>query len=381
MDRRGFHRIVACGLAAGFWPIAKALPLQEVSADRADRPWTQIVDDAITFLRKSQAADGSFSGERSIGITGVVTTGLLATGRVDVNDPMVAKALGFIEKLINTEEGHLAGHNPRQQLKNYVTSVNVMALAAANQDGRYRDVVASAARFLKMLQWDESEGIQPGNDFYGGFGYDSKNRPDLSNGNFAMEALRAAGIPPSDPVWQRAAVFVSRCQNFKSEHQDQPWAAKINDGSFIYSAAGGGETKADPQPDGSLPGYGSMTYAGIKSLIYAGVDKNDPRVQMALKWIRRHYTVDANPGMPASKSQFGLYYYYHTMAKCLHVLEITELEDEQGIKHNWRRDLRRALAKRQRPDGSWINEFDRWMEGDANLVTGYALMALAYCKD
>jgi squalene-hopene/tetraprenyl-beta-curcumene cyclase len=377
MDRRRFHQTVGVGLAAGLfpWPVIAAR-----REDRGERSWTQVVDDAIGFLRKAQAADGSFSGDRSIGITGVVVTGLLSTGRVDVNDPMLVKALAYIEKLINPEEGHLAGSNPRQQLKNYVTSVNVMALAAANQDGRYREVVAGAARFLKMLQWDEGEGIQPSNSFYGGFGYDSKNRPDLSNGNFAVEALKAAGVPPSDPVWQRAVVFVSRCQNFKSEHQDQPWAAKINDGSFIYSAAGDGETKADPLPDGGLPGYGSMTYAGIKSLIYAGVDKNDPRVQTALAWIRRNYTVDANPGMPASRSQFGLYYYYHTMAKCLTVLGIQELEDEKGIKHDWRRDLRLALARRQRPDGSWVNEQDRWMEGDACLVTGYALMALAYCK-
>ena len=38
-----------------------------------------------------------------------------------------------------------------------------------------------------------------------------------------------------------------------------------------------------------------------------------------------------------------------------------------------------ALAKRQRPDGSWAN-VSHWMEADPNLVTGYALMALSYCR-
>jgi len=38
---------------------------------------------------------------------------------------------------------------------------------------------------------------------------------------------------------------VSRCQNLKSEHNTAPWAGKINDGSFIYSAAAGGQTKVD----------------------------------------------------------------------------------------------------------------------------------------
>jgi squalene-hopene/tetraprenyl-beta-curcumene cyclase len=27
-----------------------------------------------------------------------------------------------------------------------------------------------------------------------------------------------------------------------------------------------------------------------------------------------------------------------------------------------------------------VNENDRWMEGDPNLVTGYVLMALSHCR-
>ncbi|HMP59857.1 MAG TPA: terpene cyclase/mutase family protein, partial [Gemmatales bacterium] len=238
MDRRDFHWAVGAGLGLSLLTgIAPGWTLVDDPEARSRRSWPEVVDAAIAYLRRAQGLDGSFSGERNIGITGVVVTGLLGTARIDASDPMLAKALGYIEKLINAEDGHIAGHNPRQQLKNYVTSINVMALAAANREGRYQDVVAAGARFLKMLQWDEGEGLDPSNNFYGGFGYDSKNRPDLSNGNFAMEALRAAGIPPTDPAWQRAAIFVSRCQNLKSEHQDQPWAGRINDGSFIYSPA------------------------------------------------------------------------------------------------------------------------------------------------
>ena len=92
-------------------------------------------------------------------------------------------------------------------------------------------------------------------------------------------------------------MFISRCQNLKTEHNDQPWAGKINDGSFIYSAAAGGETKTD-SPPGDLPGYGSMTYAGVKSMIYCGVSKDDPRMKKAIEWLRRHYTVEENAGMP-----------------------------------------------------------------------------------
>jgi squalene-hopene/tetraprenyl-beta-curcumene cyclase len=343
------------------------------------KSWDQIVDRAIRYLRDTQANDGSWSEDRSPGVTGVVLTGVLSTGKLSLDDPMVVKALSYIESLVNVKEGHIAGKDPKVQLKNYVTSINVMALTKADRADRYKKVIGDAVEFLKKLQWDEGEGRTPQNDFYGGAGYDSQSRPDLSNTQFFLDALQTAGIPRNDPALKKALVFVSRCQNLKGEHNDQPWAGKINDGSFIYSAAGGGQTKMPRRSDGGLPGYGSMTYAGIKSMIYCGVSREDPRVQEAYQWITRHYTLDANPGMPQGQTQWGLFYYYHTMAKCLSVLGIDELVDADGHKHDWRADLIAVLAEKQRPDGSWLG-VNHWLEKDANLATGYALMALGYCK-
>jgi squalene-hopene/tetraprenyl-beta-curcumene cyclase len=123
-----------------------------------------------------------------------------------------------------------------------------------------------------------------------------------------------------------------------------------------------------------------MTYAGIKSLIYCGVSKDDIRIKKGLEWVQKHYTVDYNPGMPGERSEWGLYYYYHTMAKCLEVMGVDKITDADGKEHDWRAEITAALAKRQRDDGSWVNEKDHWMEGDPHLVTGYALMTLAHCK-
>jgi squalene-hopene/tetraprenyl-beta-curcumene cyclase len=347
--------------------------------DPEARQWESVVTKGINYLKTTQAEDGSWSREKSPGVSGVVVTGLLRTGKVSVEDPLIARGLRYIESLINPKAGHIAGPDARVQLQNYVTSINVMALTAANREDRYKKVIGDAVEFLKRLQWDEEEGKKPSDDYYGGAGYDSQSRPDLSNTQFFLDALTAAGVPKDDPALKKALVFVSRCQNLKGEHNDQPWAGKINDGSFIYSAAAGGQTKADTLPDGGLMGYGSMTYAGIKSMIYCGVTKDDPRIQKAYEWIRKHYTVDENPGMPKVHSQWGLYYYYHTLAKCLDTLGVDEVVDAAGQKHDWRRDLVAALAKQQRPDGSWLNE-NHWLEADPNLVTGYALMALSYCK-
>jgi squalene-hopene/tetraprenyl-beta-curcumene cyclase len=222
--------------------------------------WRQTVDKAVTFLKAGQDPAGSWSRDRSPGVTGVALTGMLRTGRVSPDDPVAAKALSYIESLINEKAGHIAGQDPKPQLLNYVTSINVMALQAANRPDKYKKVVGDATEYLKKLQFDEGEGKDPKDPFYGGAGYDSKSRPDLSNTQMFLDALKAAGVPKDDPAVQRALVFVSRCQNLKSESNDQPWAGKINDGSFIYTAAGGGETKTET-PD--LRGYGSMTYAGV----------------------------------------------------------------------------------------------------------------------
>src|SRR5437870_4560983 len=328
--------VLAAAFAGILWALSMggaAEPNKQVGPNA--KQWDQLVDRAIVYLKGSQASDGSWSRDKSPGVTGVVLTGVLSTGRLSPDDPTAVRALEYIESLVNPKAGHIAGKDPKPQLQNYVTSINVMALSAANRADRYKKVIGDATEFLKHLQWDEEEGKGPNDDFYGGAGYDSQSRPDLSNTQFFLDALKPAGVPSDDPALKKALLFVSRCQNLKGEHNDQPWAGKINDGSFIYSAAGGGQTKADVL-DGALVGYGSMTYAGIKSMIYCGVSKEDPRVKKAYEWIQKNYTVDKNPGMPEARSRWGLYYYLATMAKCLDVLGIDEVVDAQGQKHDWR---------------------------------------------
>ena len=160
---------------------------------------------------------------------------------------------------------------------------------------------------------------------------------------------------------------------------------------MIYSPVGGGETKVetnrapdesvddpDDEPQGGLRSYASMTYAGLKSFLYAGVSKDDQRVRAAMTWISSHYDLDSNPGL----GQQGLYYYYHVFGKTMQAMDQDEITDTKGVKHDWRKDLTEVLAKRQQADGSWTNAENsaRWYEGDPNLVTAYSLLALSYCK-
>ncbi|MFO0949747.1 MAG: prenyltransferase/squalene oxidase repeat-containing protein [Isosphaeraceae bacterium] len=338
----------------------------------ADAP--AVTDKAVAFLKGRQDADGAWSATRKEpGITALCVTSLLRSKRVTPAEPVVTKALAYLERFVGPKGGlSEAAH------ANYSTTVALMAFHEANSGGKYDRFIADGQAFLKTMQWDESEGKNRDNAFYGGAGYGGSNsRPDLSNTSYFMEALRDTGLPANDPALQKALTFVSRCQNLQSEFNDQPWAGKVNDGGFIYTAANGGQSMAGP-PDanGGLRSYASMTYAGLKSMIYAGLDRNDPRVKAAYAYITKNYTLDENPGL----GQQGLYYYYHTFAKALSLLNEPAVTDGSGKAHDWRAELVDALAKRQNPDGSWVNKADRFMEGDPNLVTAYSLLALAYAR-
>jgi squalene-hopene/tetraprenyl-beta-curcumene cyclase len=356
--------------ALGMW----GLVARPWTARAADQPNADaLIDRAVGFLRPRQANDGSWSADRKEpGITALVVTALLRTRRVTPGDPVATKALGYLEQFLGPKGGlSEASH------ANYATSIALMAFHEANRDGRYDRTIKGGQDFLKGMQWDESEGKSRDSDFYGGAGYGGKNsRPDLSNTAFMIEALRDSGLPANDPALQRALVFVSRCQNLKSEFNDQAWAAKVNDGGFVYTAANGGSSVAGKTDDGGLRSYAAMTYAGLKSMIYAGLTQDDPRVKAAYDYITKHYGLEENPGL----GQRGLYYYYHTFAKAMALIGKPTIVDASGKSHDWRAELVAALAKRQNDNGSWVNPADTFMEGDPNLVTSYCLLALSYAK-
>lgn len=351
--------------------IAVVAPLR---AEDASQPTaSQLVAKGVQFLRGSQAEDGSFSKEAGPGITALVATALLRNGHT-TDDPTVAKAIDYVLEN-RRDDGGIYGQG--SHYKNYETSLAVMCLSEANQQGRYDETIARAEKFLKKLQWDDEEGHDINSPSYGGGGYGRHSRPDMSNTSFLIDALKAAGAKEDDPALQKALLFVSRSQNLESEHNATEFAGKVNDGGFYYTPAAGGSSQAGTTPNGGLRSYGSMTYAGLKSMLYAGVDSDDPRVAAAYKWIQRHFTLAENPGM----GQQGLFYYFHTFAKALDAVGKDDLVDADGKSHNWRAELVARLAELQNDNGSWLNPNDRWMEADPNLVTGYALLALSYCHE
>ena len=372
---------LSAALWAALWPVAAARADKGLQGDNAEpvdlaSVTEPVVERALSFLEANQQPDGGWLGYQKTdpAITALVAKCFIQSPRYGPQHPIVRRALEMVLSYAKPDGGiYVEG----QGLRNYQTSVCLMALAAT-KDPNYRRRIRAAQEFLTRLQWDEGEGYERSNSWYGGTGYGRNKRPDLSNTQMMLEALTQSGLPPEHPAYKKATVFISRCQMLSTTN-DQPFAAGSTDGGFVYTPANNGESKAgtvtiDGQP--RLRSYGSMTYAGFKSLLHARVDRDDVRVQRAVDWIRRYYTLEGNPNMPGARSVEGLYYYYHVFAKALEAWGQDEITDAAGRPHRWREDLCRELKRRQRADGSFVNTADRWMEGNPFLVTAYSVLAI-----
>jgi squalene-hopene/tetraprenyl-beta-curcumene cyclase len=316
------------------------------------------VDAGLHYLRLAQAEDGSWS--KSVGVTAIALRAFLEShrGYSETDGAFITRPLSFILAHVN-EDGSISETN---QNRNYNTAVALVALQATKNE-KYAPMIGNAQRFLVGLQVDEGEGYDPTHAYYGGVGYGGDERPDLSNQYMAIEALRATSYDPESPIWEKARVFLSRCQN-RSESNDQAWAA--NDGGFTYMPGS--------SPHAGTRSYGGMTHAGLISLLFAGVDKSDARVQAAYDWIRANYTLDRNPGRNDAS---GLYYYYTVFAKSMAAYDEPTVVTTSGETRNWRDDFARKILALQHEDGSWVNaESSRWWEDDRNLITAWMVVAL-----
>jgi len=332
------------------------------------------IDAGLRFLAKRQQPDGSWPSEYGPAVTAICARSFVNDKGYGPNHAVVQNALQSIMTYQQPDGGIYERAN---NLANYQTCVALL-LFVEIEDSSYRPQILRAQKFLSELQYDGSESIDEDNPWFGGAGYNKTKRPDISNTQMMLEALKASGLPTTHPVYRRALKFVSRCQ-LNDETNDLPLADGRSDGGFIYSTNNGGESKASEKIDegrGPLRCYGSVTYAGFKSLLYADVERDDPRIKGCLKWIRSNYTLDANPNMPPRQAREGLYYYYHVFAKSLSIWGENTLVDAKGKSHNWRLDLINELAKRQNPDGSWVNDMRRWLEGDPHYVTALAIQSL-----
>lgn len=339
------------------------------------------IDKGLAWLQKNQSADGSWSLPDYPALTALPLTAFMLepSGKWrKEKPPFIQNGYASLMNAAQPDGGiYLKG------LANYNTSISLVALATAG-DPKFDPAIRAARDFVVGQQAKNL----PDESLDGGIGYGptgtNSGTPDLSNTVMAIEALHAtknimpAELPANlkDLNWQAAVEFVQRCQNLPGTNKAAWVTADPKDqGGFVY-APGMSKAGESVSADGkkTLRSYGSMSYAGLLSYIYADVSKDDPRVSAVVGWLRNHYTLEENPGMGAE----GLYYYYCMMAKALSAYGSPELEIADGHKVDWRKEMALKLINLQKSDGSWSNESGRWMEKDPVLVTSYAVLALEY---
>jgi len=367
------------GLQAAYAPEATA-PEAVPAPPRMDAEYERGVD----FLLAARGASGMWEmyGQVEPGISALAASALLGSPREDAR----AVALQVLDFLLGLQKPDGSIHGGHHAV--YTTSVAIGALLAGGRDEDL-SAVGRAVRYLRVTQADEGEGYSEDEKFYGGIGYGGDLRPDLSNLQFALQAMHDAGVKPEDDAFQRAVRFLERSQNrsesntgtYYDQGDPRPVRAGDDGGATYYpgnSMAGNAE-----QPDGTLVArsYGSMTYALLKCYVFAGLDTEDPRVAAAVDWIRGHWTLEVNPGFDAMKDPRaglqGLYYYYLSLAQALDAAGIEVIETVSGRRHPWRAELAAKLTTLQQRDGSWVNaEAPRWYEGNPVLCTAYVLNAI-----
>ena len=338
------------------------------------------LDKGVTWLNGEQnASSGNWGEPEYPALTGLVLRATLGHPESTLVDKFAKNQKAGFDFILSKvqSDGGIYGKG----LASYNTSICMMALLQA-KDAKYEETIRKARKFLINQQADFDKKGELDNTFDGGVGYGSRwAHSDLSNTHLAMEALFYAKHSLEskegdelDLDWDAAIAFVQKCQNLPKTNKEE-WVSKHEDdrGGFVYfpgsSMAGERESANGAK---ALRSYGSMSYAGLLSFIYAEMKEDDPRLMAALDWLKAHYTVEENPGM----GQQGLYYYYHTMSKALTLSGIREIKDASGKKRDWRKELALELLDQQDPKGFWLNENGRWWERDPILVTSYALLTL-----
>ena len=333
----------------------------------------------LTWLANRQKPDGSWSMPNLPALTALPLWAFAVSDHPD-KARIVSNAVQFILSNVQPDGSiYRKSDGPGGGLVNYNTALCMTALHMTG-DPALVPVVQKARRFMASAQHLEGDDV-----YKGGFGYDKASGrlyTDLSDSVIAYEAmrltqgvedLRPAGEKRVDLDWKAATQYLGRVQNTEK-------AGPGDAGGFAYrpdeSKAG---TKTNEAGIVVLRSYGSMTYAGLLSLIYADVSRDDPRVTSAFDWASRHWSLDENPGMGPQ----GLYYFYNIMAKSLATFGRESIPvKETGKPVAWRAAMLRKLISLQNveKDGSgegyWVNANNRWLENDPVLVTAYTLIAM-----
>ena len=358
-------------MAARYW--MALLALAQTGCVRAPRP---ALTRAAEYLWQQQADDGGWH-SHTYGLlrSGQSLTPFVVEALLDVPESAypvprakVGRAIAFIRNHTRADGALGMADSGIPDYPNYATALAVSAICRARHTG-WEEQVRPMVAYLRLQQFTEQNGWNRQDPVYGAWGMGGERRAkpgtghvDLSMTRYVIDALRAAGVPAEDPVFECARVFVERCQNFNPQRPDD------GDGGFFFSTTEFDTNKAGN--DGQhFRSYGTTTADGILALLGTGLPASDPRLAAAARWLTSHHHDIDVPGFVGPAYQRwprGLAFYYAAASsetfRALHVDAGTRVAD--------------SLRRTQRADGSWANAENLVKEDDPLIASGFAVRAL-----
>ena len=319
------------------------------------------IEKGRNYLLASQNPEGWWSDRQMPALTALPVWALAQAK--DVSKEPMEKAVKYVLSTQREDGGFYVPKPGRggSGLGNYNTAVCLSSL--------YVSGMCPDAPLLKAREYIASSQLTGDDTMAGGFGYDKVSRrryADLSNTGYALDAMhRTAALEERrtsgrrvDVDWNAAVKFVDNLMQ-----KDGPDAG----GAAYNERTPQAGSSTNEQGRVRLRAYGSMTYAAVLSMCHASLDRGDARVRESLRYCTEHWTVEENPGMGSQ----GLYYFYDIMARAL---DAAGLDRVGG--HDWKDELSTKLISLQKPDGSWVNENNRFWEADPVLCTSFAMLVL-----
>jgi hypothetical protein len=328
---------------------------------------------AANYLWHQQAADGGWH-SKTYGLlrSGQALTPFVLDALLQVPEEVYASPRSGVDRAVafiagNTRsDGALGLAEPGiPDYPNYATALAVSALSRVKRGKE----VARMVGYLRSQQFTEQNGWHPQDPVYGAWGMGGEKRPppetghvDLSMTRYVVEALRAAGVPASDPALVAVRAFLGRCQNFDPIHPND------SDGGFFFSTTEFDTNKAGREGN-RFRSYGTTTADGILAMLATGSTPDEPRLAAARRWLVSQHKNMNVPGFKGEAYQRwprGLAFYY--AAASTQAFRALQADPGTGVSE----DLKRT----QRQDGSWANPENLVKEDDPLIATAFAIRAL-----
>ena len=344
--RRSFQAALSFGLSLLMIVVIASTLRADIEAEAVQKA----IERGVAHLKQRQLPSGTwteYNRTQRGGMTALCTLALLECG-VKPEIPQVEAALKWLRtnKLETT----------------YAVALETMVFCKASPK---RD----AMLIQRNVDWLESTQTRKG-PFSGGWSYPAPSSllgrgADNSNSQFALLALDAAervGAKVRPATWRLAGEYWTRGQN--------------PDGSWGYILESRGN------------GTGSMTCAGIASMVIAGgqIARSDVRIKeekiiccaggstpgaqqvdRGIDWLAKKFSLSTNPGMAGS--QWRLYYLYG-------LERVGRLTARRFIgKHDWYREGADRLVRQEIAGANyWTGS---GMEQNDLLATSFALLFLS----